>query len=289
MYQVLKNHIPSLRRLLYPKALLLIPLIVGSAASLAVVFISGTEKSAFAVTAYLISAYTTSALTLRVIDLAKKTRHLVHQNHFLHRYLTETAFKTEVSLCLSLGINLSYSIYKAVSGLYYHSLWFGTMAFYYMVLSTVRFHLLHSFRQKQSDRMRLFRKYRFCGCLLLVLIIAITGMGLHTAYGGTLASYPGYMIYAAAGYAFYSLATAIINFIKYRKESNPVYSAAKAITLAAALVSMFSLQTAMLSEFGASPSFQRQMNILTGLGVFIMTATMALYMILRGSCAVRQG
>lgn len=43
--------------------------------------------------------------------------------------------------------------------------------------------------------------------------------------------------------------------MRYRKYQSPAMSAAKAINLAAALVSMLSLETAMLAQFGGGETF----------------------------------
>lgn len=52
-------------------------------------------------------------------------------------------------------------------------------------------------------------------------------------------------------YTFYITTTAIIDIIKYRKYNSPVMSISKVIKLAAALVSMLFLETAMFAQFGA--------------------------------------
>ena len=72
-----------------------------------------------------------------------------------------------------------------------------------------------------------------------------------------------------------------MNVVKYRKYRSPVMSAAKVVSLAAALVSMLSLETAMLTQFGSTDSEQsrRIMTACTGAGVCTMILAMAVYMI----------
>lgn len=50
---------------------------------------------------------------------------------------------------------------------------------------------------------------------------------------------------------------------------------------------MFSLQNAMLSVFG-TVNMQRNMNIITGMVVFLLLLFMAIYMIWKGSKMIRQ-
>lgn len=93
--------------------------------------------------------------------------------------------------------------------------------------------------------------------------------------------YAGYLIYIMAMYAFYNIITAVMNVVKYRKYRSPVMSAAKIVSLAAALVSMLSLETAMLTQFGSTDTemSRRIMTACTGAGVCTMILAMAVYMI----------
>ena len=60
-------------------------------------------------------------------------------------------------------------------------------------------------------------------------------------------------------------------------------STAKLISMAAALVSMLNLETAMFAEFGADMAKEDQtlMIILTGAGISITVIVMAVYIIVR--------
>lgn len=199
-------------------------------------------------------------------------------------YMTDIKFKAKVSLYISLGINLLYSVYEAASGIIYHSVWFGTVAFYYMVFSVERFSLLNYMRKQTKNKIGIYKRYRFCGILLIAFNIAAYGMTILVICTGKTATYLGHMIYAVAGYSFYNLISAIINVVTYHKKTNPIYAASKILSLSTALFSMFSLQNAMISAFGHSVVvFQRNMNAITGFVVFMLLAFMALYMIWYGS------
>ena len=71
---------------------------------------------------------------------------------------------------------------------------------------------------------------------------------------------------------------------------SPIMSTSKVINLAAALVSMLALETAMLSQFGAENSieFKRVMVAATGAGVSVVIVTMAIYMIIHGSREIKK-
>ena len=91
---------------------------------------------------------------------------------------------------------------------------------------------------------------------------------------------------AMAAYTFTSLALAIVNTVKYRKYNSPVYSASKAISLAAACVSMLTLESTMLTTFHDGSMDLTSRRIMLGasggvISVFIIA--MAIFMIVQGT------
>ena len=67
---------------------------------------------------------------------------MIHNNKLAHRYLTDIPFKVQVSLYLSLGINIFYAGLKLFYSVYYCSVWFATLGVYYFMLAVMRFLLL---------------------------------------------------------------------------------------------------------------------------------------------------
>lgn len=66
-------------------------------------------------------------------------------------------------------------------------------------------------------------------------------------------------------------------------------SAAKVINMSTALVSIFSLETAMLAEFGKEndEQFRLIMTSLTGAGVSLIVIGMAVFMIIKSSILLK--
>lgn len=175
----------------------------------------------------------------------------IHKNDLAHRSLTDISFKMQVSLYLSLGINLLYRVMKLVYGVFYRSVWFGTLAVYYIMMPVMRFLLLrHSNRNAFGENLvSELKQYRLCGVILMLMNIALSGVVILVIRKNEGFEYAGYLIYVMAMYAFYNVITEVRDVVKYRKYKSPVMSAAKAVKLAAALVSMLSLETAMLTQF----------------------------------------
>ncbi|MCM1487075.1 MAG: cation transporter [Firmicutes bacterium] len=202
------------------------------------------------------------------------------------RYLTDTAFRAEISLYPSFCINIVYAAIKMFSGIKYGSVWFISLGVYYILLAVMRLLLLTSARKKQikNDAAAEYKRYCSCGGLLVIMTLALSGIILFIIRREGDYDYPGLLIYVMAVYAFYAVITAAINIVKFRKKGSPVLSAAKAINLTAALVSMLALETAMIGRFGGEDSqdFQRLMMTISGAVVCAFVLGMGVYMLVNG-------
>ena len=275
-----------------------VPTLVIAIPSFCLVFYVLSEEGippAIEYVSYVLSAYAMIITITGIVDIVKWIRKGFYDHPFtkkilsiplVERYLSETTFRAEISLYPSLIINLFYAGIKLFSGICYHSVWFGTLAVYYILLAVMRFSLLYHARRKdraKQNRISELKICRSCGIILMILDWALAGMIILVITKDSGFQYPGMLIYGMALYAFYTTITAIINVIKFRNYESPAISAAKVINLTAALVSMFSLETAMLTQFGADrdAAFRQMMLAVTGAGMSILVLGMAVYMIAR--------
>lgn len=263
-------------KLLRPRLVLLAPLAVLSAAALAAVFTLGLEDTAMAYASYVLSAYSLAAVTLHLITEARRWHSRALENRHVKRYRTDLDFRLRLRLTVSFGVNLCYSVYKAALGLLLGSVWFGAMAAYYLVLSEARLLLL---RGGTGSLLAGYKKRRFCGWLLAVMTVPIAVTGAVSVYTGGATEYPGHLIFAAAAYTFYSLTMAIVNICRFRSAGSPVYSAANALALMTALVSMFFLQGAMFLAFGDGSSMERDMNLIFAAVLAAMAVGGSVYLV----------
>lgn len=254
-------------------------------------------KSKVAYPAYFLSAYALAITITGITGIIHWARTGIEKHPFvkkilsvpfLNRCVKERVYRAEVSLYSGFLINLLYAGIKLFSGVCYKSVWFITLAVYYILLAVMRFSLLHHVRKREkigNDLSAQWRRYRLCGMILLLMNWALTGIIVLVIHQDRGFDYPGVLIYVMALYAFYATITAVINIVKFRKYGSPVLSAAKAINLTAALVSMLSLETAMLAQFGAADDagFSRGMMAATGFGISVIVLGMAVYMILHAT------
>ena len=142
----------------------------------------------------------------------------------------------------------------------------------------VRYVRLHEIGE---DRYGELKRSLACSYIMLLLNFFFSGAVLMVVYQNKGYEYHGVMISVMAIYTFYTSTHTIIDLIKYRRFESPVMSTAKGISMAAALVSMLNLETAMFAEFGAdmAKEDQRLMIMLTGAGISATVIAMAVYMI----------
>ncbi len=272
-------------KLLFLPGWLMLMLTVFSAMSLVTVFLKGWTQTAFAYAVYPISAYALTAVVLFFVNAlpkrVKSVKQRVLDNPLGNRYITDMNFKLLVSLYLSLGVNLAYSAFKLVTGIYYSSMLFISIAVYYIILSVIRFLILRYMRLSESgiDLISEYKRCRLCGILMLVLNIALNSMIGYIIFSGSKRVYPEVIIITSACYTFYRVTVSVIDIVKYRKHERPVVRTAKAIRLAAALVSLLSLESSMIMTFGESELFFKTATSVTGAAICAIIAAISVYII----------
>lgn len=254
---------------------------------------------AVAYAAYFLSAYALIITITGITGIVRLIRRGINGHPLVrkmmdiplvNRYIKEDLFRAEAALYQGFFINILYAGIKMFSGILYSSVWFVTLAVYYILLAVMRASLLHYVRRSGKSKASEWRRYRLCGIILLLMNIALAGIVILVVHQNSGFEYPGMLIYVMAMYAFYAAITAVRNAVKFRRYGSPVMSAAKVINLTAALVSMLSLETAMLTQFGAAddPMFRQIMTASTGAGISVIVLGMAVFMIVRSTKQLKQ-
>ena len=281
------------KALLFPHIaimILLVPiatvLLVGS-----MVFI-GTE-SVIAYISYVLAAYTLTVWCFKIPYLINFFKTFKNENKYARRWQDDTRLRVNMSLYGSLAWNALYGILQLWLGFYHHTFWFYSIGAYYICLGVMRFFLVrHTTRYAPGERMQTeLKKYRACGIVFLVMNLALALIIFFMVYWNRTFEHHMITAIAMAAYTFTALTTAIINVIKYRKYNSPVFSASKAISLAAALVSMLTLESTMLTTFGdgtMTVMAQKWMLGATGGAISILIVATAIYMIVVGSKKLKE-
>lgn len=192
---------------------------------------------------------------------------------FTRRFLDQYGFRSIVLATVSLFINIAYTVFNAVIGILSSSLWFGALAIYNGLLTALRSDTILSRNKKPRA------SYLRCGILLIVLSIFLSLAIWQMIANGLSFKYPSLTIYAFAAFAFYKIISAIISLVKTRNETLTVKST-KYIGFADALVSILSLQTALLYTFSDETMNQGALNGATGCVVCLLTLAIGIKMII---------
>ena len=281
------------KALLFPHIaimVLLVPiatvLLVGS-----MVFI-GTE-SAIAIISYVLAAYTLTVWCFKIPYLIRFFKTFKNENKYAKKWREDARLRVNVSLYGSLAWNALYGLFQLWLGFYHRTFWFCSLGAYYICLGVMRFFLLrYTTRYAPGEKMRAeLKKYRTCGIAFLLMNLALTLIIFFMVYFGRTFEHHMITAIAMAAYTFTALTAAIINVIKYRKYKSPVYSASKAISLAAALVSMLTLEATMLTTFSdgtMTAAEQKFMLGATGGVISTLIVATAIYMIAVGTKRLKE-
>ena len=281
------------KALLFPHIvimILLVPiatvLLVGS-----MVFV-GTE-SVIAYISYVLAAYTLTVWCFKIPYLIKYFKTFKDENKYARRWQDDTRLRVNVSLYGSLAWNALYGLFQLWLGFYHHTFWFYSLGAYYICLGVMRFFLVrHTSKYAPGEKMQTeLKKYRTCGCVFLVMNLALALIIFFMVYWNRTFEHHMITAIAMATYTFTALTTAIVNVVRYRKYNSPVFSASKAISLAAALVSMLTLESTMLTTFSdgtMTATAQKWMLGATGGAISVLIVATAIYMIVVGTKKLKQ-
>ena len=276
------------KALLFPHIaimILLVPiatvLLVGS-----MVFV-GTE-SVIAYISYVLAAYTLTVWCFKIPKLINFFKTFKNENKYARRWQDDTRLRVNVSLYGSSAWNALYGIFQLWLGFYHHTFWFYSLGAYYICLGVMRFFLVrHTSKYAPGERMQTeLKKYRACGIVFLVMNLALALIIFFMVYWNRTFEHHMITAIAMAAYTFTAFTVAIVNVVKYRKYNSPVFSASKAISLAAALVSMLTLESTMLTAFSdeTMTDISRKLMLgVTGGVISFLIVAMAIYMIVLGT------
>ncbi len=251
------------------------------------------DSHPIAIVSYVLSAYTLTLWCCRIPRILLFFKHIKNENPFLRSWTADVQLRVRTTLLGSLLWNIAYGIFQLGLGLYHRSVWYYALAAYYTCLALMRFFLSrHMGRHKPGENMlRELAEYRTCGWIFLVINLALSAMVFIMIYQNRSTRHHPITTIALAAYTFTALTAAIVNTVRYRKYQSPVYSASKAISLAAACVSMISLTSTMLTSFSQgtqTPGFRTAMLAGLGAAVAVLITTMAVYMIVTANRQMKQ-
>jgi len=299
----MKTENPILQKLKRPKGwfLVLIYLLTllfgGGAIALAVI---GAVNKGVEILSYVLYGCAAVALTYTVYTIViyapgvkSRLTAWIKKTAFGRRLLEQYGFRTIVFAGCSLFVSLAYVAFHVVLAIVAHSFWYGSLALYYGLLVVLRGGIVLYHRKKrkagvsegyEKERTEI-AKYRTCGILLTVIPLCLVVPILQIIFLDRAFVHQGWTVFAFAAYAFYKIIMAVYNVFKSRKQEDMTVRAVRCVGVADAMVSIFSLQTALLFAFAEGN--YRVANALTGSAVCLLTIALGVFMTVDGCKRMR--
>ena len=250
-------------------------------------------ESVIAYISYVLSAYTLTVWCFKIPYLIRFFKAFKNENKYARKWQDDTRLRVNVSLFGSLAWNALYGVFQLWLGFYHHTFWFYSLGAYYICLAVMRFVLLlHTRKYAPGEKMQTeLTKYRTCGWVFLLMNLALALIVFFMLYWNR--TFEHHMITAItmAAYTFTAFTVAIVNIVKYKKYNSPVFSASKAISFAAACVSMLTLTSTMLTAFSDGTMGITEQKIMLGSIGFTVSGivlAMAIGMIVHGTQKIKQ-
>lgn len=183
-------------------------------------------------------------------------------------------------LHISLLLNFIYAIAHCFVGFASYSWWFVTLGAYYTILTVMRFSVLRVKSKAKGDfELELFSE-KITGVFFIILSFCLIGIITLSAIKDRGNKYHLIIMLAIATYTFTKITLAIIGIVKSRKSSSPINITLRNISLADAVVSIYSLQRSMLVSFPGMAEYEIKIfNIATGTVVWIIVLFLGINLI----------
>ena len=243
------------------------------------------EDTPLAYLSYLLSTYALIISCIWFYKICEFSNNTLKKSNIYYLYKEHELLITKYSLTFATLLHFIYGIFKLGTGIYYMSWWFITFAIYYLILCLMKLSIVKDLKNEVGKNLKKeYQKLKLTGIILLFLNLILSGMIVLIIKQNQEITYAGFIIYIVALYDFYLIINAIINVIKYRKDHSPLLASSKYLNLTVAMISMISLEVAMISEFGANDSeFKMIMTSIMGFVVCIINTSMSIYMIVRAN------
>ncbi len=267
--------------LLFPGTAVTLVLVPLAALFLTYMLING-DGGPFSIASYILSFYALVIVSARVPQIIAFAKRVKNENKYLNIYFSDPELRARISLYGALVINIAYAIFQVGLGLVHSSLWYYSLGGYYIMLSLMRFFLVR--HDRKAEEARLLNRQAICrliGVLLLVMTLVLSGVILHMIQLNVTIVHHEITTIALAAYTFTALTLAIVQIVRKRRSKSLVFMVSKAISLVCALVSIITLENAMITSFGEDDGgvMARVMVAITGAVVCAAVATIAVYII----------
>lgn len=240
-----------------------------------------------------LATYTLLVWCLRLPTVIRFLKRIKTENKYVRQLLADVHLRSSIALYGSSLLNALYAILQLSLGFYHQTFWYCSLGCYYICLAVMRFYLVSYLRKNKPGEKSgaELKRYRICGWIFLAMNVTLAVMTVFMVYWNRTLRHHMIIAIAMAAYTFTTFTVAIVNLIRYRRYNNPILSASKNINMAAACVSMLTLESTMLATFddgSMSLGSQRALLGATGGIVCAFVITMAVIMIVKSTKKIKE-
>ncbi len=272
-----------LKKLLFPHFTVIAFITPAATALLIYSLIYKKSDSLISVFSYVFSAYTLTVICCEMPAFIKKLKSLKTRNRFLAGLSGNIDSQIKVALFTALIMNGAYFLFQLGLGIYHNSLWYYSLAGYYLSLGFMRLMLLkYNYKRRAKTVGDERALYRACGFMFLIINISLFVILGYMIYQNKGFEHHEITAIAMAAYTFYAFTASIVNLVRFKKYRNMFFITSKIVSLSAASVSMITLSAVMLTVFGDGNTALLRSIVLTSLGGLVCTfnTVMAVYMLM---------
>ncbi len=172
--------------------------------------------------------------------------------HIFHKWRNDFNYRTFLSAGCSFASSFIFAFYNAYLGIRHLSIWNGSICVYYLILSVIRGILIVSedriYRKSSASDNRIRKTAFYASSIALIILnlslIAPISLMVVQRKPLSLGLIP---VLAVAAYTFYKIILACINFKKKNRSGNLFVKELRTINLIDALLSIASLQNALIT------------------------------------------
>ncbi len=183
--------------------------------------------------------------------------------------------KTTLFSSLSAFLNLFFTFFHAALGVVSSSLWHGSISVYYLVLFAIRMILVVTERRKAEEKERV-KVYTLVHILLLFMNVCLVVPIIVMIDGGRTYSYGLIPAIATAVYTTYRVTVAVKNLIRAKRSESRTVKTLRTINFLDALLSVLTLQNAMIAANGGIGEDMHTLMIYTSAAIWLFMVFLSL-------------
>lgn len=215
------------------------------------------------------------------MKIKEKTARFIDNHPIARAIFTDRSNKAVFFTALKLFSDFVLLAIQVVALILSPSLWYATLAVLYLTYLLTKLSIVIT-RVKRGTALDVQQRvFRNTGILLLLTVVPFVGSIVLIYTTKMTFNYAGMLIFANAAWTFFRIISAAVRIVKDRRE-DLYLQAVRGVNTATALISVATLQVAMLHAFDSSPG-TTPFNAITGGVVGALIVALAVYMIVRGS------